>query len=99
MIASPYARKLAGEAGVDLSQAQGSGPGGRIVASDVQKLIESGGGRGAPEQAGANVGKPHAAGPAAEVWPLRMSAAGAVAGARKHFSDSFLGLRCSELGT
>ena len=44
MIASPYARKLARQGKVDVSQAQGSGPGGRIVAADVQKLIESGGG-------------------------------------------------------
>jgi pyruvate/2-oxoglutarate dehydrogenase complex dihydrolipoamide acyltransferase (E2) component len=34
--ASPYARKLASESGVDLSGLKGSGPGGRIVAEDVQ---------------------------------------------------------------
>ena len=48
VVASPYARRLAAEAGVDVGQAQGTGPGGRIVAADVQKLIESGGGKGAP---------------------------------------------------
>ena len=45
MVASPYARKLAREANVDISQATGTGPNGRIVAADVQQLIESGGGQ------------------------------------------------------
>jgi pyruvate dehydrogenase E2 component (dihydrolipoamide acetyltransferase) len=43
--ASPYAKKLAKEAGVDVGQATASGPQGRIVAADVLKLIESGGGK------------------------------------------------------
>ena len=43
VIASPYARKLAREAGVDVGDASGSGPDGRIVAADVQQLISSGG--------------------------------------------------------
>lgn len=46
--ASPYAKKLAREAGVDISQASATGPDGRIVAADVQKLIDSGGGKAAP---------------------------------------------------
>ena len=33
---SPYARKLADERGVDIAAIQGSGPGGRIVAADVE---------------------------------------------------------------
>ena len=49
MKASPYAKKLAREAGVDVSQASPTGPEGRIVAADVQKLIESGGGKEAPK--------------------------------------------------
>lgn len=44
MVASPYARKLAREAGVDVARAKATGPGGRIVAADVKQLIESGGG-------------------------------------------------------
>ena len=64
MAASPYAKKLAREAGVDYTQAKASGPGGRIVAADVQQLIQSGGGKG--EQA-ADVGAGAAAAqPAAE---------------------------------
>lgn len=47
--ASPYAKKLAREAGVDVSQASPTGPEGRIVAADVQKLIDSGGGKAAPK--------------------------------------------------
>ena len=53
MVASPYARKLAHEAGMDISQAQATGPGGRIVAADVQKLISSGGGKAEQPSAGA----------------------------------------------
>jgi pyruvate dehydrogenase E2 component (dihydrolipoyllysine-residue acetyltransferase) len=41
--ASPLARRLAKEQGLDLSQLQGSGPGGRIVKADVEKA-----GAGAP---------------------------------------------------
>lgn len=37
---SPMARRLADEHGIDLSQIQGSGPGGRIVREDVEKAIE-----------------------------------------------------------
>ena len=33
--ASPYARRLAQEKGVDLSNVKGSGPGGRIMAADI----------------------------------------------------------------
>jgi pyruvate dehydrogenase E2 component (dihydrolipoamide acetyltransferase) len=49
--ASPYAKKLAREAGVDVGQATASGPQGRIVAADVQKLIESGEGKEAAPSA------------------------------------------------
>jgi len=38
--ASPVARKMAREAGIDISQIKGSGPGGRIVREDVQKAID-----------------------------------------------------------
>jgi pyruvate dehydrogenase E2 component (dihydrolipoamide acetyltransferase) len=36
--ASPKARRLAGEAGLDLAAIRGTGPGGRIVASDVENV-------------------------------------------------------------
>lgn len=38
---SPVARKLAEDKGIDLSQVQGSGPGGRIVKSDVEDFTPS----------------------------------------------------------
>jgi len=39
--ASPYARKRAAELGVDLGGIRGSGPGGRIVAQDVERALEA----------------------------------------------------------
>jgi len=39
--ASPLAKKLAREKGIDLSKVKGSGPGGRILAKDVLAYIES----------------------------------------------------------
>ena len=50
VIASPYAKKLAREAGVDISQATATGPEGRIVAADVQKLVSEGGGKQQSQQ-------------------------------------------------
>jgi pyruvate dehydrogenase E2 component (dihydrolipoamide acetyltransferase) len=50
--ASPIARRLAKEQGVDLGGLQGSGPGGRIVKADVEKAAAGGGdaGKAEPEQ-------------------------------------------------
>jgi pyruvate dehydrogenase E2 component (dihydrolipoamide acetyltransferase) len=45
--ASPVARRLAAEQGVDLSSIAGSGPGGRIVKRDVKNAAAEGGGGGA----------------------------------------------------
>lgn len=42
VIASPYARKLAAEAGVDLATLSGSGLGGRVIAADVTAAEGSG---------------------------------------------------------
>jgi pyruvate dehydrogenase E2 component (dihydrolipoamide acetyltransferase) len=52
--ASPVARRIAKEKGLDLSGLQGSGPGGRIVKADVERAGASAGadGGGAPEPAG-----------------------------------------------
>ncbi|HYE61325.1 MAG TPA: dihydrolipoamide acetyltransferase family protein [Phycisphaerales bacterium] len=48
VFASPLAKKIAEESGVDLSGLQGSGPGGRIIRRDVEDAMSSGGGgRGA----------------------------------------------------
>jgi pyruvate dehydrogenase E2 component (dihydrolipoamide acetyltransferase) len=40
--ASPVARKMADEAGLDLSRVKGTGPGGRVVERDVQAAIATG---------------------------------------------------------
>jgi pyruvate dehydrogenase E2 component (dihydrolipoamide acetyltransferase) len=42
VIASPLARRLAGDQGVDLAAVQGSGPGGRIVKRDIEAALEGG---------------------------------------------------------
>ncbi len=49
--ASPVARRLAKEKGVDLSAIEGSGPGGRVVKKDVKKAAADAGGAGAPAAA------------------------------------------------
>lgn len=49
VFASPLAKKIAEEAGVDLSRVTGSGPGGRIVRKDVEEALSG----GAPMQAAA----------------------------------------------
>lgn len=39
--ASPIARRMAGEAGIDLAGIEGSGPGGRVMERDVQAAIDA----------------------------------------------------------
>lgn len=58
--ASPLARRLAAQRGVDLSRLQGSGPGGRIVKIDVERAQAA-----APAPAPAPASAPVAAAPAA----------------------------------
>jgi pyruvate dehydrogenase E2 component (dihydrolipoamide acetyltransferase) len=51
VFASPLARRLAKEAGLDLSAVSGSGPKGRVVKSDVEKAVTTGGTKAAPAAA------------------------------------------------
>src|SRR4051812_14358258 len=44
VFASPLARKIAEDAGVDLGAISGSGPGGRIIRRDVEEVMAGGGG-------------------------------------------------------
>ena len=44
VFASPLAKKIAGETGVDLGSVAGTGPGGRIVRKDVEAAAQGGGG-------------------------------------------------------
>jgi pyruvate dehydrogenase E2 component (dihydrolipoamide acetyltransferase) len=70
--ASPVARRIAKERGVELAELIGSGPGGRIVKADVEKAASAAGGAvggTAPEEAsatGGGGGSPAATGPAAQ---------------------------------
>ncbi|MFS8121165.1 pyruvate dehydrogenase complex dihydrolipoamide acetyltransferase [Rhizobium sp. BR 250] len=57
IFASPLARRLAKEAGLDLSAVSGSGPHGRIVKTDVEKAAASGGAKAATAAA-ASAGAP-----------------------------------------
>jgi len=65
--ASPLARKMAGEQGIDIRALRGSGPGGRIVKRDIEKALRQAASYGpaaAVEVAGpAIAGIPAAAGP------------------------------------
>jgi pyruvate dehydrogenase E2 component (dihydrolipoamide acetyltransferase) len=65
--ASPVAKRMATEKGLDLSSIQGSGPGGRIVKSDVKKATKA---EPAAPQASSPAGRPEpAAAPSAPVAP------------------------------
>jgi pyruvate dehydrogenase E2 component (dihydrolipoamide acetyltransferase) len=48
VFSSPLARRLAKEAGLDLSAVTGSGPHGRVVKADIEKAVASGGAKAAP---------------------------------------------------
>jgi pyruvate dehydrogenase E2 component (dihydrolipoamide acetyltransferase) len=54
VFASPLARRLAKEAGIDLTQVGGTGPRGRIVKSDIEKAVSSGSAKAAPAWATAS---------------------------------------------
>jgi pyruvate dehydrogenase E2 component (dihydrolipoamide acetyltransferase) len=64
--ASPLARRMAAEAGVDVGNVRGSGPGGRIVRRDVEAAMQAGGAQQQPAaqpQAAAPAEAPQAAAP------------------------------------
>lgn len=50
--ASPLARRLAAERGIDLRRVAGTGPGGRIVKDDVESFVPADGGAAPPVAAG-----------------------------------------------
>ena len=69
VLASPLARRLAAEAGLDIGAIAGSGPHGRIVKADVENAKASGGAApapAAPTSAGVPAVAPQPAGPSVE---------------------------------
>ncbi|HYI35763.1 MAG TPA: dihydrolipoamide acetyltransferase family protein [Thermoleophilaceae bacterium] len=76
--ASPVARRIAGELGVELATLEGSGPGGRIIKADVESAAEN----GAPAQEGEPAPEPDAeAEPAEPAKPAERQAEAGVKGA------------------
>ncbi|HEX8983454.1 MAG TPA: dihydrolipoamide acetyltransferase family protein [Ktedonobacterales bacterium] len=73
---SPLARHIAAEHNLDVTQIQGSGPGGRIIRDDVQAALQAGPTMAAPAAAtfapaaAAPAAAPVAAGPEVEAIPL-----------------------------
>ncbi|PAP93096.1 pyruvate dehydrogenase complex dihydrolipoamide acetyltransferase [Mesorhizobium wenxiniae] len=61
VFASPLARRIAREAGVDVSAVTGSGPHGRVVKADVDAAISSGGVKAAPAAKAEPAGAPASA--------------------------------------
>ncbi|MCJ2094919.1 pyruvate dehydrogenase complex dihydrolipoamide acetyltransferase [Methylobacterium sp. J-072] len=74
VFASPLARRIAKQEGVDLAAVEGSGPHGRIIARDVQAAKASGGGKAPTPQAAAEA--PKAAAPAPKAAPAGGAPAG-----------------------
>ena len=65
VLASPLARRMAQQAGIDLAQVKGSGPHGRIIRRDLEGLKGAPAAKAAPAQAPAAV-RPATSAPAAE---------------------------------
>jgi len=65
---SPLARRMAEDAGLDIARIEGSGPGGRVVKSDVQAAIDAGG----AETQAAEEAPERAAAPSAALRPARL---------------------------
>jgi pyruvate dehydrogenase E2 component (dihydrolipoamide acetyltransferase) len=69
--ASPLARRLARESGIDLAEIQGTGPEGRITKEDVEAVLaRRASAPGAPRPAAPATPRPAAAAPSAEDVPL-----------------------------
>ena len=69
VFASPLARRMAEQAGLDLGQITGSGPNGRIVKHDIEEAIAGGTGKAAPAAAPAPAAAAQAPAPSLGVAP------------------------------
>ena len=67
--ASPLARNMAQEAGIDLANIQGSGDHGRIVRRDVEEFLEQGSGQPSPQPTAVPESKPPAKAEPAKTEP------------------------------
>jgi pyruvate dehydrogenase E2 component (dihydrolipoamide acetyltransferase) len=74
VFASPLAKRIAREAGVDIASIQGSGPHGRVVEKDVRAALQGGGTKPAAAPAAAAPTPPPAAKPAAPQLAQSMGA-------------------------
>ncbi|MEF2549175.1 pyruvate dehydrogenase complex dihydrolipoamide acetyltransferase [Aurantimonas sp. E1-2-R+4] len=61
VFASPLARRLAKDAGMDIGTVEGSGPRGRVVKTDVEAAAKGGARKAAPAETGAAAAQPAAA--------------------------------------
>ena len=66
IFASPLARRIAAQKGLDLAQIKGSGPHGRIVKADVENATAAPAAAAKPEAATASAAAPATAGPSAD---------------------------------
>jgi pyruvate dehydrogenase E2 component (dihydrolipoamide acetyltransferase) len=83
--ASPLARRLAQENGIDLGKLTGTGPGGRITKEDVQAFVEQSSSAPTPAEAPAATEAPRPA-PAPEAPPQVAAASGLRQGTRAEMS-------------
>jgi pyruvate dehydrogenase E2 component (dihydrolipoyllysine-residue acetyltransferase) len=74
-ILSPLVRRLADEHGLDLSQIEGSGTGGRITKKDVLVAIDAGGAAAAPATAEVPAAAPAPAAAASQAAPVQVAPA------------------------
>ncbi len=74
IFASPLAKRIAQQEGLDLAQLSGSGPHGRIVQRDVEDALASGTGKAKPASKDAPAGAPKASEAAAAVPPAGIDA-------------------------
>ena len=73
--ATPLARRIANEHGIDLAQAQGTGPGGRVTQDDVARLLESRGASADQKESLAQRGSAPSVSPAPAASPIASPAA------------------------
>jgi pyruvate dehydrogenase E2 component (dihydrolipoamide acetyltransferase) len=79
--ASPVARRMARELGVEIAQLEGSGPGGRIVKADVEAAAKDGGAKAEPQRGEAEPAQDgEGRGQKAEAEPEREKAAAGAKG-------------------